>query len=91
MAAAQGIDYLNLVKSVSDVEDEMAAQQQQATQQSLVDQASQFMNTPLMDPSKNPGMNQMLKDGYDQLQQAKDGNNQGVPPDAGEEEAPPEG
>tara|TARA_Y100000401_G_scaffold87611_1_gene73090 strand:+ start:679 stop:2307 length:1629 start_codon:yes stop_codon:yes gene_type:complete len=54
LAAAQGIDYLNLVKSVSDVEDEMAAQQQQATQQSLVDQASQFMNTPIMDPSKNP-------------------------------------
>ena len=57
LAAAQGIDYLNLVKSVSDVENEMAAQQQLAAQQSLVDQAGQFANSPMMDPSKNPQLN----------------------------------
>ena len=54
LAAAQGIDILNLVKSM----DERNAEQQQAMQaqqmQSLTDQAGQLAGTPLMDPSKNP-------------------------------------
>ena len=53
-AAAQGIDVLNLVKTPEQLQQEMEAAQQQATQQSLVDQAGQLAGTPLMDPSKNP-------------------------------------
>ena len=54
LAAAQGIDILNLVKSM----EERNAEQQQAMQaqqmQSLTDQAGQLAGTPLMDPQKNP-------------------------------------
>ena len=63
LAAAQGIDILNLVKSM----EERNAEQQQAMQaqqmQSLTDQAGQLAGTPLMDPQKNPelidAMNEM--------------------------------
>ena len=54
LAAAQGIDYLNLVKSVSDVQAESEQAAQMAQQQSLLDQAGQFASAPMMDPSKNP-------------------------------------
>jgi len=54
LAAAQGIDILNLVKSM----EERNAEQQQAMQaqqmQSLTNQAGQLAGTPLMDPQKNP-------------------------------------
>ncbi len=54
LAASQGIDVLNLVKSI----DERQADQEQAMQaqqmQSLTDQAGKLANAPLMDPSKNP-------------------------------------
>jgi hypothetical protein len=54
LAAAQGIDYLNLVKSVSDIQQESAQQMQMAQQQELTKQMGQFASSPLMDPSKNP-------------------------------------
>ena len=54
LAAAQGIDILNLVKTEQQIEEEMQAAQQAQAQQSLVDQAGQMAGTPLMDPSKNP-------------------------------------
>ncbi len=57
LAAAQGIDVLNLVKSMQEVGAEMAMNQQMQTQQSLVDQAGQFANSPMMDPTKNPNLN----------------------------------
>ena len=54
LAAAQGIDVLNLIKT----NEQLAADKQQATQeraqQSLVEQTGQLAGTPLMDPSKNP-------------------------------------
>jgi len=56
LAAAQGIDVLNLVKTEQQMADEMQAAQQAQTQQSLVDQAGQLAGTPLMDPQKNPQM-----------------------------------
>ena len=70
------------------MDQEKQAQMQQMQQQEMMKQVGSIASSPMMDPSKNPGMNQMLKDGYDQLQ---DGNNQGVPPDAGQEAAPTEG
>ena len=54
LAAAQGIDVLNLVKTQEQLQQDMEKQQAMATQQSLVDQAGQLASTPLMDPSKNP-------------------------------------
>jgi hypothetical protein len=56
LAAAQGIDVLNLVKTEQQMAEEMQQAQAQATQQSLVDQAGQLAGTPLMDPEKNPSV-----------------------------------
>ena len=87
LAAASGIDVLNLVKTPETMQQEKQQQQQQMMQAELVKQAGSLASAPMADPSKNPAMGRTLNDGYDQL----NGNNQGVPPDAGEEEAPPEG
>jgi len=57
LAAAQGIDVLNLVKTAQQLQEEMAQQQQAAMQQSLVNQAGQLASAPAMDPSKNPELN----------------------------------
>ena len=59
LAAAQGIDYLNLVKSVSDVQQEQAQNQQMMMQQELTKQAGQFASSPMMDPTKNPNAQEM--------------------------------
>ncbi len=54
LAAAQGIDVLNLVRSMQEVQQEQAA----AQEQQMAIQASQMsidaMKAPMMDPSKNP-------------------------------------
>ena len=57
LAAAQGIDMLNLVKTEEQVQGEMQQQQQMAAQQELVKQAGSFASAPMMDPSKNPELN----------------------------------
>ena len=54
LAAAQGIDVLNLVKTEQQLQEELQQQQYDAAQQSLVDQAGQMANAPLADPTKNP-------------------------------------
>ncbi len=54
LAAAQGIDVLNLVKTQEQIQQEAQAAQQQAAMQSLVGQTGQIAGTPMMDPSKNP-------------------------------------
>ena len=54
LAAAQGIDVLNLVKTPEQLEEAKQQMLQQKAQQSLVDQTGQIAGTPLMDPSKNP-------------------------------------
>ena len=54
LAAAQGIDVLNLVKTDQQLQQDMQQAQQQQVQSSLVDQAGQLAGTPLMDPTKNP-------------------------------------
>jgi hypothetical protein len=60
LAAAQGIDVLNLVKSVDDrqAEDDAAAQQEQ--EMMALQQAPQMLKAPMMDPSKNPNAEAML-------------------------------
>ena len=59
LAAAQGIDYLNLVKSVSDVQQEQQQQQEMMAQQEMVKQAGQLASAPMMDPTKNPNAQEM--------------------------------
>ncbi len=54
LAAAQGIDVLNLVKTPQQLQQDMQQQQAMYSQKSLVDQAGQMASAPLMDPSKNP-------------------------------------
>ena len=64
LAASQGIDILNLVKSEAQLQEELEAQQMQAQQQALTEQAGQLASAPMMDPSKNPealdGMRQAM-------------------------------
>ena len=61
LAAAQGIDVLNLVKTENQLQEEAQQQQQQAAQQSLVEQAGQLASAPMMDPSKNPEAMEQLQ------------------------------
>ena len=61
LAAAQGIDVLNLVKTPEQLQQEMEAQQQAANLESLTGQMGQLASTPLMDPSKNPGLAEQLQ------------------------------
>ena len=86
LAAASGIEVLNLVKSPETMEAEKQAQMQQMQQQALLQQAGQLAGAPMADPSKNPSLGRSLNDGYDQLT----GNaNEAEPPPEGEgQEAP---
>jgi len=54
LAAAQGIDVLNLVKSMEQQQQEAQQAQSQAMKQELMSQAGQFASSPMMDPAKNP-------------------------------------
>ena len=66
LAAAQGIDVLNLVKSAETMEQEQQQQMQMQQQQALMEQAGQLAGSPMADPSKNPALGRGLNDGYDQ-------------------------
>ena len=57
LAAAQGIDVLNLVRSMQDVQAEQQAAMQQQQQLELTKQAGQLASAPMNDPSKNPQLN----------------------------------
>ena len=56
LAAAQGIDVLNLIKTPEQMEQDKQMMMQQMAQQELVKQTGQIAGTPLMDPSKNPDL-----------------------------------
>ena len=60
LAAAQGIDVLNLIKTPQQLQEEMEQQQQQMQQKALLDQAGQLAGTPLMDPQKNPQLAEQM-------------------------------
>ena len=60
LAASQGIDVLNLIKTQEQLDQEMQAMQQAQAQQSMMDQASQLAGTPMMDPSKNQVLAQQM-------------------------------
>jgi len=52
LAAAQGIDVLNLIKTEEQMAQEKQQQMQMKQQQTLLEQAGQFANSPIADPSK---------------------------------------
>ena len=54
LAAAQGIDVLNLVRTPEELQQQKQVMMGDKSQMSLVDQAGQLAGTPLMDPQKNP-------------------------------------
>ena len=56
LAAAQGIDVLNLVKTENQLQAESQQQAQAQQQQSMVEQMGQVASSPMMDPSKNPAL-----------------------------------
>ena len=91
LAAAQGIDVLNLVKTAETMEQEKQQALQEQQQAAMLQQAGQFANSPMADPSKNPAVGRMMNDGYDQATGQNE--QQAIPPDEGptEEEFPSEG
>ena len=76
LAAAQGIDYLNLVKTPEQMQQEKQEAQQQQMQASLMSQAGQLASAPALDPSKNP-----------ELQNGNEGTGE---PNPDQQEAPPQ-
>ena len=73
LAAAQGIDVLNLVKSMQDIQGEQQQAQQMQAQQEAVKNAPAMMSAPMLDPSKNPAL-------AEQLGGAPEGSPTGPPP-----------
>lgn len=60
LAASAGIDYLGLVKTDDELAQEQQAAQEQQQQQSVMDQMGQLAGAPLMDPTKNPQILEMM-------------------------------
>ena len=56
LAAAQGIDVLNLVRSMQEVQQEKQMLQQQAMDMEKLKQQPAMMKSPVLDPSKNPAL-----------------------------------
>ena len=56
LAAASGIDVLNLVKSMQEIQAKEQQAQQMAMQQQQQENQTAMMKTPMMDPSKNPAL-----------------------------------
>ena len=54
LAAAQGIDVLNLVKSMEDQQAEAEGQMQQEQDMAMMQAVPNAMKAPLLDPTKNP-------------------------------------
>ena len=60
LAAAQGIDVLNLVKSMEELQQQQQQQQDAQLDQTVAEQMPNMMKSPLADPSKNPALQQEL-------------------------------
>jgi hypothetical protein len=63
LAAAQGIDVLNLVKSMDEVQGDMEQNMAMQKDMAITQQIGQLASTPLMDPSKNPQAMEMINGG----------------------------
>ena len=56
LAAAQGIDVLNLVKTQEQLQQEQVAAAEQQAQMEAMKGAPNMMKAPALDPSKNPAL-----------------------------------
>ena len=61
LAAAQGIDVLNLVKSMQEIQQERQQAQQQAMQMEQMKQTPNMAKAPMNDPTKNPALAAQLE------------------------------
>jgi len=68
-AASVGVDVLNLVKSMEDIQGEEQQKMQQAQQMELTKQQGQFASAPMNDPSKNPKLLESNDPEQQQIQQ----------------------
>ena len=69
LAAAQGIDTIQLVKTAEERQQEEQQTQQQMARTSLVNQAGQLAKAPMMDPDKNPGVMEAMQNTVNGIQQ----------------------
>jgi len=69
LAAAQGIDVLNLVLTNEQLDQAQQQAQTDQAQQSLIDQTGQLAGSPLMDPAKNPDIAEQAAMAIQNLQQ----------------------
>ena len=60
LAAAQGIDILNLVRSMQELQQEQQALQQQEMVMRDQEVNAKLASAPMMDPSKNPQLQEEL-------------------------------
>lgn len=70
LAAAQGIDPLQLIKTAEERQQEDQQARQQMAQASLMNQAGQLAKAPMMDPDKNPGVMEAMQNTVNGIQQA---------------------
>ena len=61
LAASSGIDVLNLVTSMQEIQAKEQQAQQMAMQQQQAEQQTAMMKTPMMDPSKNPALAEQMQ------------------------------
>jgi hypothetical protein len=61
LAAAQGIDVLNLVKSMDQQQQEAQASAEQEQQMEMMKQSASMQSAPINDPSKNPALAAQLE------------------------------
>ena len=61
LAAASGIDVLNLVTSMQEIQQQEQAAQQQAMQMEAMKQTPALLKAPMMDPEKNPQLDQNIE------------------------------
>lgn len=70
LAAAQGIDPIQLIKTAEERQQEEQQMRSQMAQQSLMNQAGQLVKAPVMDPDKNPGVMDALQNTVDGIASA---------------------
>ena len=61
LAAAQGIDVLNLVKSMQEIQGEQQQAMQQQAEMEALKQTPNMLKAPMLDPSKNPQLAEQVQ------------------------------
>ena len=66
LAAAQGIDVLNLVKGMEQQQEEQEAAQEAQEEQMMTQQMGQMLKSPILDPTKNPNAPEVINNAMGQ-------------------------